>query len=177
MKLFILLSLIFSANTFAMEEETALFPFSTDGCSMYPNQNFHGDWLHCCIAHDIKFWYGGTKAEKKKADKELSQCVSNATNRAHGEIMRAGVTIGGNPSHLKLPWEWGYGWYISKKFDRLTPELATVVLFEIDSVMNYIKSLPSKIVGKDGLSEKQLQYIKEKIEENKVFLKKRITGK
>jgi hypothetical protein len=94
--------------------EMELAPFKSDGCSSY----FNGDpftakneWLHCCIAHDLFYWYGGTKAEKNAADHELKQCVSQASGKTHGELVELGVFVGGGPQ-TGLPWRWGYGWSI-----------------------------------------------------------------
>ncbi|MGR9091395.1 MAG: hypothetical protein ACU85U_12520, partial [Gammaproteobacteria bacterium] len=67
-----------------------LNPFTTDGCSAFPNgtrahQNL---WLHCCTAHDIAYWQGGTRDERRAADFALRACV-----RATGETTIANVML------------------------------------------------------------------------------------
>lgn len=86
--------------------------FQTDGCSAYPDGFPHtseNEWLHCCMAHDMKYWIGGSYEEKQKADAELGLCVSEATNDYHGPLMEFGVSIGGS-AFLNTGWRWGYGW-------------------------------------------------------------------
>jgi len=50
-----------------------LRPFATDGCTLFPNgtSEYKELWLGCCVKHDRKYWMGGTKAERLKADREL----------------------------------------------------------------------------------------------------------
>jgi hypothetical protein len=73
-------------------------PFTTDGCSMFPDHSLvsKADWCSCCVAHDLAYWRGGTAEERLKADQELQHCVQHATgNKALGELMFAGVRTGG----------------------------------------------------------------------------------
>src|SRR4051812_44811546 len=51
--------------------QNEIVPFTTDGCSVFPD----GDWLNCCIYHDYAHWKGGTFQEKVKADVELARCA------------------------------------------------------------------------------------------------------
>jgi hypothetical protein len=88
-------------------KQAALPPkrFTTDGCSMWPDS----DWGHCCVAHDMEYWCGGTAAQRSAADKRLQQCLSDNGNPAMGTAMRIGTRLGGWWL-LPLPWRWGYGW-------------------------------------------------------------------
>src|SRR5271169_6094597 len=65
--LIILLALTGSA--FAGE----LKPFTTDGCSDFPNGTpEHQDlWLTCCIQHDLAYWMGGTYKDVWRRTKSL----------------------------------------------------------------------------------------------------------
>lgn len=85
------------------------FIFTTDGCSRWPDDS----WLSCCIVHDISYWCGGSKEDRKDADQEFMQCVNNKTD-IMGNIMYAGVRMGGSP-WLPTPWRWGYGWDVWPK--------------------------------------------------------------
>lgn len=99
-----------------------LKPFATDGCSEFPNGTAKQKelWLHCCIAHDKKYWAGGTYKERLHADLELRECVSKVGEPAVADLMLAGVRVGGSP-WLDTPFRWGYGWPYGRGYKTLTP--------------------------------------------------------
>ncbi|MCW8126383.1 FAD-binding oxidoreductase [Microbulbifer halophilus] len=88
-----------------------LKPFTTDGCSAFPDGTAEERelWLDCCIAHDLAYWKGGTYAERLAADRELELCVADQGKPELGRLMRAGVRVGGSP-FLPTSFRWGYGW-------------------------------------------------------------------
>ena len=80
-------------------------PFVTDGCSLW----FDRDWdLTCCVTHDIDYWCGGTREERKRADAEFGKCVAGNTAQSVGLGMRLGVRMGGHPL-FPTSYRWGYG--------------------------------------------------------------------
>ena len=102
-----------------------LKPFTTDGCSVVPDQPLihpspqANSWAHCCIVHDFKYWRGGSRDERLAADNELKNCAAEMTggpqgNHFFGWVMKLGVRIGGAPEYFFIdslaPWRWGYGW-------------------------------------------------------------------
>lgn len=90
----------------------ALQPFSTDGCSMFPDHALRGpaDWCSCCVAHDLAYWRGGTEAERLAADQELQRCVQDSAHDPQlAAAMFAGVRAGGAPD-FPTSYRWGYGW-------------------------------------------------------------------
>jgi hypothetical protein len=89
--------------------------FKSDGCSFF----FNGNWKKCCIEHDKKYWKGGTRTERKKADIELMKCVLLNGHPFIAFIMYVGVRIGGL-SILPTPFRWGFGynWPFSKSEDK-----------------------------------------------------------
>jgi len=89
----------------------AIEPFSTDGCSMFPDGTRMQKrlWLNCCIEHDKAYWQGGTFLERVQADKRLRDCVTEAGAPFIAEIMLEGVRVGGSP-FWPTPYRWGYGW-------------------------------------------------------------------
>lgn len=105
------------------QAEDQLKPFTTDGCSEFPNgtQQQKDLWLHCCIAHDKKYWAGGTENERLLADRELRACVEAVGEPEIAALMLAGVRVGGSPS-LNTPFRWGYGWPFGRGYKALTPE-------------------------------------------------------
>ena len=94
---------IFAALAFLMLAGCASGPrlrtFTTDGCSLFPNgTEDHKDlWLQCCVEHDYRYWMGGTKAERLKADTNLRSCVEGVGQPKTAKWMLAGVRVGGTP--------------------------------------------------------------------------------
>ena len=98
-------------------------PFTSDGCSAFPDGNFENKelWLNCCIAHDFAYWQGGTYSERRKADEELNQCVSKLGEGTTGTLMYFGVRVGGSP-YWPTSFRWGYGWPYPRGYKALTVE-------------------------------------------------------
>lgn len=89
-----------------------LRPFSTDGCSIYPDRSVATgqDWCACCVAHDRAYWRGGSEAERLRADEALRACVQERTDDpARAATMFRGVRIGGS-AWWPTPFRWAYGW-------------------------------------------------------------------
>ena len=90
----------------APQSPQALEPFSTDGCSMFPD----GRILACCTDHDIDYWQGGTADLRKAADRRFRACVAQTSgSAAFAEIAYRSVRVGGHP-YLPPAAGWGYGW-------------------------------------------------------------------
>jgi hypothetical protein len=97
-------------------------PFTSDGCSLFPDRNWIGksDWLSCCFDHDVAYWQGGTEAQREQADHALKVCVTDKTNNEKfAELMYRGVRAGGSPYFYNW-YRWGYGWSYSRKYGALT---------------------------------------------------------
>jgi hypothetical protein len=88
-----------------------LVPFTTDGCSMFPDGTSSEPtlWQQCCIEHDFAYYAGGTRDARADADEALEVCVTGVANAALGNLMWSGVRVGGSPA-FDTPWRWGYGW-------------------------------------------------------------------
>jgi hypothetical protein len=86
-------------------------PFTTDGCSMFPEgtEKQKDLWLTCCINHDLDYWKGGTSEERLRADQELKACVAQTGEPEIARLMLAGVRVGGTP-YVPTKFRWGYGW-------------------------------------------------------------------
>jgi len=76
-----------------------LRPFTTDGCSDFPDGTLSHKtlWLSCCTEHDKAYWQGGTYDERRKADEELRRCVANFGEPEIAALMLAGVRVGDSP--------------------------------------------------------------------------------
>ena len=88
--------------------------FTTDGCTLYPD----GEWAGCCIAHDIRYWCGGSARDRENSDTELRNCVAEKGFPRNGWLMYWGVRLGAHPL-LPFPWRWGYGWPWPKGYEDL----------------------------------------------------------
>ena len=101
----------------ACARPNGLAPFTSDGCSLFPNQDYASgeDWCGCCVAHDYAYWKGGSDAERKAADRALGDCILKRTgDSALAETVYLGTRAGG--SGVFPTWyRWGYGWPYEKK--------------------------------------------------------------
>jgi hypothetical protein len=163
----IFLLCILSLNSFAKRgasknnKPIALNEFTTDGCSAYPDgyawtQEY--EWIHCCFAHDISYWVGGTHEEKVAADAELNRCVSEASFNAHGRMMEMGVATGGTP-HVATTWRWGYGWSKMVTYKELTSEKIKMIDEKAHTILNAL-SLESLY-----MNDAQVDYVMEKFDQ------------
>lgn len=97
-------------------------PFTSDGCSLFPDGDMNNRtlWCECCFLHDIAYWMGGTKSEKLQADQALKACVLKKTgNKVLAEVMFRGVQIGGHPV-FPTGYRWAYGWPYLRGFKDVT---------------------------------------------------------
>lgn len=100
----------------------SLAPFTTDGCSLFPDRSLSGrtDWCDCCVQHDLAYWRGGSADDRLRADRDLRQCVEQkADSHALAELMFSGVRVGGSP-YWVTPYRWGYGWRYGRGYAPLT---------------------------------------------------------
>jgi len=86
-------------------------PFHSDGCTFYPDENYH----ECCVNHDKKYWKGGTKEERKEADKELLKCVSKRSGKINASVMHIAVRIFGHPL-IPTSARWGFGFKYPRNY-------------------------------------------------------------
>lgn len=107
----------------ACAAQPRLRPFATDGCTLFPDgTSQHKDlWLRCCVDHDNKYWMGGAKGDRLKADRELRACVASVGEPKTGALMMVGVRAGGTP-YLPTSWRWGYGWPYLRGYKPLTDD-------------------------------------------------------
>ena len=100
-----------------------LKPFTSDGCSSFPDGTPKQQtlWLQCCHDHDLAYWKGGTEAERALADKALHDCVAQVGEPEIADMMEAGVRVGGSP-WLPTRFRWGYGWPFPRGYRALTAE-------------------------------------------------------
>lgn len=113
LKVVAILTFTFPVAGFSMEFSKAslLIPFTSDGCSMFPDGGFTNNMgiQNCCVKHDVWYWMGGTEQEREQADLELYNCVVDLGHKKTADLMYPGIRMGGTPD-VKTSWRWGYGW-------------------------------------------------------------------
>lgn len=137
---FLLISLSISKGFANIQQsEMALKRFDTDFCTAWPEGTKKHPmlWAHCCVAHDLGFWIGGNKKQKKRVDLELKSCVSKVAGPIMGQIMFVGVQLG-YLSPIKGPNRWGWGWKHSQEYYRTLSEeendIARETLMDLDAI-------------------------------------------
>lgn len=100
-----------------------LKPFTSDGCSVFPDGTFAHNtlWLKCCTQHDFEYWQGGTYQQRLDSDRKLKSCVSNVGQPEIAALMLAGVRVGGTP-YLPTSFRWGYGWSYPRFYGPLSKD-------------------------------------------------------
>lgn len=107
---------------FQKPQTNDLKPFTTDGCSLFPDASWvnEDEWCGCCVAHDIAYWRGGTEDERLAADQQLRDCVEKNTNdKVLANLMFEGVRVGGSPYFYNW-YRWAYGWPYGRFYQPLT---------------------------------------------------------
>jgi hypothetical protein len=123
-----------------------LKPFTTDGCSAFPDGTpvNRTAWLNCCIRHDMAYWKGGTHGERKDADRALESCVANIGEPEIAKLMRTGVRAGGSP-YWPTPFRWGYGWPYLRGYKALSSEEQVEVQQRLDEFQLLLRGVTDQI--------------------------------
>ncbi len=114
---------IFIVSLPILSHADELKPFTSDGCSAFPDGTLRQKqlWLACCTAHDLAYWKGGTYNERLNADKKLKGCVNQVGEPEIALLMLAGVRVGGTP-YLPTSFRWGYGWSYPRFYTPLSQQ-------------------------------------------------------
>lgn len=123
-----------------------LRPFTTDGCSVFPDGTPRQQslWAECCIRHDLAYWKGGTYQERLTADQALQQCVAQSGEPEIAQLMLAGVRVGGSP-YFPTTYRWGYGWPYRRGYQALSGEEKIEVSQQLDRLKTIIQSLSTEV--------------------------------
>lgn len=90
-------------------------------------------WAHCCFEHDLVYWFGGDKADKKFSDIQLRECVRDVAGNFWANLMYAGVTAGGY-SPVKFKYVWNWGWTPKREKTKLSEEETKYVIEKINAL-------------------------------------------
>ncbi|MDW3096437.1 MAG: hypothetical protein R8G33_12250 [Gammaproteobacteria bacterium] len=111
-------------SVFGCSSESELAPFTSDGCSLFPDSSLinNDDWCECCVEHDKAYWKGGTEQQRERVDTALMRCVFIKTNdHVLANVMFEGVRFGGSPYFYNW-YRWGYGWPYDRKYQSLSKD-------------------------------------------------------
>ena len=103
-------------------------PFKTDLCTHYPNatDGILRPYTKCCLIHDVEYYLGGTKSDRKNADKNLKKCFKDMGYNLRSSVVFTGVRLFGK--HY-----WGYAFKdLKPAYWDLTPEQKKILLIELN---------------------------------------------
>ncbi len=159
--LFLILSLGMVIPVLSADE---LKPFSSDGCSSFPDGTFEQKklWLACCEAHDEAYWLGGSYEQRVAADQALKKCVVKTGEKTIAKIMLAGVRVGGSP-YWPTEFRWGYGWSKARGYQEPTEDEKKVAEQLMEKYRQQQLNLRLKETSKAKLPEKTVQKKEKKL--------------
>ena len=94
-----------------IEKDPPALAFSSDGCTMWPDNTGGKNIYTACFLHDLKYWsgYPDEDVERLVADAELMIDVARIRQSTKmAEVMFHGVRLGGTDK-LKQAFSWGFG--------------------------------------------------------------------
>lgn len=123
-----------------------LKPFTTDGCSSFPDGKPKQEslWAECCIRHDLAYWKGGSYEERLAADLALERCVAQAGEPEIAKLMLAGVRVGGSP-YFPTDYRWGYGWPFPRGYTVLSQEEKIEVKHRLEFMQHLLENLTAEL--------------------------------
>jgi hypothetical protein len=138
MKMFILMSFLFTFLSFdcaLAAPEIKLKNFETDYCTMFLDgpTDQPGLWKHCCLEHDLRYWFGGAQNDMDKSDLKLMACVTKAGGENWGKLIYYGVRAG-HHSPIKNKYQWSWGWETKRQNNQLTTEETNYILSELKKI-------------------------------------------
>lgn len=116
-------AVVFLASTLGscrtLPREAPLRDFTTDGCTGAPEgtRSDPDAWLHACLGHDLRYWQGGTRKQRREADRLLRKEISDAGYPGMGNLAFVAVRLGGS-ALWPTPFRWGHGWDQYPRFYR-----------------------------------------------------------
>ena len=146
-----LLIALLAGNSFlfaSFSQASELKPFTTDGCSMWIDGTLEQPnlWRHCCVAHDLDYWKGGSADERKASDARIQACVKTALGPRMADYMYSNVRWGGSPYWMST-YRWGYGW---SYFDGIWPRGYKVPTPEEQLLIDQAMPAALKLIDEDA---------------------------
>ena len=137
------------ALTTACQANGGLKPFGTDGCSLWIDGTLEQPnlWHHCCVAHDLDYWKGGSEAQRKASDERIQACVKEAQGSGMANYIYTNVRWGGSPYWMNN-YRWGYGW---DYFDGVWPRGYKVPTAEEQQLIDKAMPAALKVIAEDAI--------------------------
>ncbi|MGB0721009.1 MAG: FAD-binding oxidoreductase [Gammaproteobacteria bacterium] len=128
-----------------------LKPFTTDGCSVFPDGDLEDNtkWMECCMRHDFAYWKGGTFDDRERADEGLKQCVSDLGEENLSIVMHLGVRLGGSPFY-PTGYRWGYGWPYLRGYEPLSSDERQQVVDRLGDVQALLAEFVVQMQSRPG---------------------------
>lgn len=111
-----------------MKIEQPIKEFTTDRCSgrlsWFLNKilGLRFDWELCCETHDHAYWQGGTKKQRKAADREMRLCIIRIGGSWYHWLLAGGMWLAvracGHPL-FTANWRWGFAYRYRLNFGHL----------------------------------------------------------
>lgn len=166
----VLFSFLSLGNALATNTDFSMLKsFKTDGCSASPNGVPSASWAHCCVAHDIWYWLGGSKETRAHADQSLKACMTDVLEENGLELKwipvlyEWAVQRGGTPGLVGIanpfPWRWGFGWSTNSVYTPLTVESGDSFTNAMNAIVENLPNMSDQL----KLNSEQLAYIQEKV--------------
>lgn len=126
-----------------------LKPFTTDGCSLWIDGTLEQPnlWRHCCVAHDLDYWIGGSEAQRKQSDERIQACVKEAQGSGMAKYIYTNVRWGGSPYWMNH-YRWGYGW---DYFDGVWPRGYKVPTAQEQQLIDQAMPAALKVIAEDAI--------------------------
>ena len=82
----------------------------SDGCTWSPDRGWWGDHSEACVWHDQYYYYGGSRAERRRADLRfrLDLIEIHHVPRPIAWLYYLAVRVGGHP-RFRRKHSWAYG--------------------------------------------------------------------
>lgn len=141
------------------ELDLVLQSFETDGCTMFVEGTLEKPdlWAHCCFEHDLRYWFGGTKDDKKFSDIQLRECVRDVAGSFWANLMYNGVRLG-SFSPIKFKYVWNWGWQPKRKslpLNKFEIDYIVEQLFAMDLDPQFREEFLNKYISSYGSVEQQ----------------------
>lgn len=133
MKNHLFLTLLFSLISLSINaSELKLKPFETDGCTMFVDGTKSEPklWRHCCVEHDLRYWFGGSTTDMDETDLRLRSCVEKAAGDYWAAVIYRGVRAG-HYSPIKNKYFWSWAWSVKRENVKLTTDESTYVIAQL----------------------------------------------
>lgn len=134
---------------FSNPKAPTLRPFTSDGCSASPDgvplTSKSQAWLDCCIDHDLEYWGGGSKSDKRSADSKFKKCIQDKGYESVAYLYHKSVSV--VPSaKTNFTYRWGYGWNYKRPYKPLNSveKNQMTAMYEVENfneLLSHIKSI------------------------------------